>query len=51
MERKIFEHRPRGLFCRRYVDDYIVITNNRRSLVEVRLLVAIRKQKKDRETA
>jgi len=34
MERKIFEHRPRTLFCRRYVDDYIVISTDRGGLVK-----------------
>jgi len=34
MERKIFEHRPRDLFCRRYVDDYLVVSANRDGLLK-----------------
>lgn len=35
MERQLFPQRPTEIFCRRYIDDYLMIAPNKKKLIEV----------------
>lgn len=35
MERHLFPQRPKELFCRRYIDDYFMISSHKNNLIEV----------------